>query len=115
MDVNRKNLEDKTAWDMLQEGNREIRVMLRRAGAKPGSSLSTFNRYPNPKYQRLLTAPWVDFFWPKNLRREIRKFTEERRSMLLVVAALLVTLSFQAILGSSNYPIIIYLSQSNTT
>ena len=46
LDVNSKNLEDKTAWDMLQEGNREIRVMLLCAGAKPGSSLSTFNRYP---------------------------------------------------------------------
>ena len=33
LDVNSKNLEDKTAWDMLQEDNKEIRVMLRRVGA----------------------------------------------------------------------------------
>ena len=42
LDVNSKNLEDKTAWDMLQEDNKEIRVMLRRVGAKPCSSLSTY-------------------------------------------------------------------------
>ena len=139
LDVNSKNLEDKTAWDMLQEGNREIRVMLLCAGAKPGSSLFTFNRYPNPKYQRLAStvAPW-----PEDFRREIRKITEERRNMFLVVAVLLATLTYQAILtppggvwqdngvcitteagssyhqippfnktvGSSNYPKIIYLS-----
>ena len=147
LDVNSKNLEDKTAWDMLQEDNKEIRVMLRRVGAKPCSSLSTFVKYPNPKYQRLSTPLCVHFIWIKNLRREIRKATEERRSMLLVVAALLATLSFQAVLtppagvwqenglcitteagssydqippfnqtvGSSNYPQIIYLSQSNIT
>nr|POE80571.1 ankyrin repeat-containing protein bda1 [Quercus suber] len=43
LNVNNKNLEDKTAWDMLQEDNREIMVMLSRTGAKPGSSLSTSN------------------------------------------------------------------------
>ena len=136
LDVNSKNLEDKTAWDMLQEDNKEIRVMLRRVGAKPCSSLSTFVKYPNPKYQRLSTPLCVHFIWIKNLRREIRKATEERRSMLLVVAALLATLSFQdnglcitteagssydqippfnQTVGSSNYPQIIYLSQSNIT
>ncbi|KAL4601334.1 hypothetical protein ACB092_11G265200 [Castanea dentata] len=85
------------AWDILREDNREIRDMLRRAGAKPGSSLPTFNRYQDPKFRRLLTVlSWVDHI--VILRREIRKFTVERRSMLLVVAALLVTLSFQAVL-----------------
>ncbi|KAK7858633.1 hypothetical protein CFP56_011567 [Quercus suber] len=124
VEVNRTNLECKTAWDILRQDNREIRDVLRRAGAKPGSPLSTFNGYPN---QTMSTS----------LRREIRRFTEERRSMLLVVAALLSTLSFQAILtppggvwqdnglcinydqnnktvGSSNYPEIIYLSMSKT-
>ena len=95
LDVNSKNLEDKTAWDMLQEDNKEIRVMLRRVGAKPCSSLSTFVKYPNPKYQRLLTPLCVHFIWIKNLRREIRKATEERRSMLLVVAALLAHSAFK--------------------
>ncbi|KAL4601338.1 hypothetical protein ACB092_11G265600 [Castanea dentata] len=98
VEVNQKNLEDKTAWDISREDNREIRDMLRRAGAKPGSSLSTSNRYPNPEYQRLLTVSYVDAFSLKNLRREMRKFTVEWRNILLVVAALLVTLSFQAVL-----------------
>ncbi|XP_050284395.1 ankyrin repeat-containing protein BDA1-like [Quercus robur] len=151
VEVNCKNLVDKTAWDMLQEGNTQIRDMLRRAGAKPGSSLSTFNGCPNPEYQRLSPV-----FMFKSLRREIRNFTVEWRNMLLVVAVLLATLSYQAVLtppggvwqdnglcittepgssyhqfspsnffkkippsnktvGSSNYPKIIYLSQSNTT
>ncbi|XP_075646268.1 uncharacterized protein LOC142617348 isoform X2 [Castanea sativa] len=141
VDVNRKNLEGKTAWDMSQEGNREIRVMLRRAGAKPGSTLPTSNGYPNPKYQRPLTVSdstierLGDAFLLRSLRREIRKFTVEWRNILLVVAALLVTLSFQAVLtppggvwqdhgqcqpyhgqgnNSSNYPKMIYLRHNHT-
>ena len=99
MDVNHKNLENKTAWDILREDSREIRDMLRRAGAKPGSSLSTSNGYPNPKYQWPLTVSRVEaIFSNKNIKLQIRKFTVEWRSMLLVVAALLATLSFQAIL-----------------
>ena len=140
VDVNSKNLEDKTAWDMLQEGNRDIRDMLRRVGAEPGSSLSTSNGYPNPEYQMPLKVTCVGAILPqKNLRvrvkirRDLRKFTVEWRNMLLVVAALLMTLSFQAVLtppgglcqdngncntkeaDSSNYPKIIHLSQPNTT
>ena len=49
VNVNHKNLEGKTAWDILQAqtqvDNSEIRVMLRRAKAKPASSLSTFNSH----------------------------------------------------------------------
>ena len=97
MDVNNKNLEDKTAWNILREDNREIRDMLRRAVAKPGSSLSTSNRYPNPKYQRR-ALPLVDDFLYRKLRREIRNFTVEWRNMLLVVVVLLATLSYQAVL-----------------
>ena len=99
MDVKNKNLEDKTAWDISREDNREIRDMLRRAVAKPGSSLSTSNRYPNPKYQWPLTVSRVEaIFSNKNIKLQIRKFTVEWRSMLLVVAALLATLSYQAVL-----------------
>ncbi|KAL4601351.1 hypothetical protein ACB092_11G266900 [Castanea dentata] len=144
VNVNSKNLEDKTAWDILREDNREIKVMLLSAGAKPGSSLSTLHRHPD--LNRLLTS-LSRIGHILILRREIRKFTKEWSSMLLVVAALLVTLSFQAVLtppgglwpdngrcittkaessyheiplfnetvGRSNYPQIIYLIQSNTT
>jgi hypothetical protein len=46
--VNIKNLEGKTAWDILQEQtqvNREMKVKLRRAKALIGSSLPTVTSY----------------------------------------------------------------------
>ena len=81
----------------LARRQQEIRDMLRRAVAKPGSSLSTSNRYPNPKYQRR-ALPLVNDFLYRTLRREIRNFTVEWRNMLLVVVVLLATLSYQAVL-----------------
>ena len=103
VDVNHKNLEGETAWDILQQGqtqvqNGEIRNMLRRVKAKSGSSLSTikFNRYE--KYQRLPVSSCFQFL-KTDFKREIRKLSEERRSMLLVVAVLLVTVSYQAVLS----------------
>nr|POE60798.1 ankyrin repeat-containing protein bda1 [Quercus suber] len=76
--------------------NREIRDMLRRASAKSGSSVSTFNRYE--KYQMLPESSCFQFL-ETDFKREIRKLSEERRSMLLVVAVLLVTVSYQAVLS----------------
>ena len=103
VDVNHKNLEGETAWDILQQGqtqvqNGEIRNMLRRVKAKSGSSLSTikFNRYE--KYQRLPVSSCFQFL-KTDFKREIRKLSEERRSLLLVVAVLLVTVSYQAVLS----------------
>ncbi|KAL4601426.1 hypothetical protein ACB092_11G272400 [Castanea dentata] len=100
VDVNHKNLEGETAWDILQGKtqveNREIRDMLRRARAKSGSSLSTSNRYA--KYQRLPVSSCFQFL-KTDFKRDIRKLSEERRSLLLVVAVLLVTVSYQAVLS----------------
>nr|POF06420.1 ankyrin repeat-containing protein bda1 [Quercus suber] len=100
VNVNHKNLEDETAWDILQGKtkveNGEIRDMLRRAKAKSGSSLSTSNRYA--KYQRLPVSSCFQFL-KTDFKREIRKLSEERRSLLLVVAVLLVTVSYQAVLN----------------
>ena len=103
VDVNHKNLEGETAWDILQQGqtqvqNGEIRNMLRRVKAKSGSSLSTikFNRYE--KYQRLPVSSCFQFL-KTDFKREISKLSEERRSLLLVVAVLLVTVSYQAVLS----------------
>ena len=76
--------------------NGEIRDMLRRARAKSGSSVSTFNTYE--KYQRLPESSCFQFL-ETDFKREIRKLSEERRSMLLVVAVLLVTVSYQAVLS----------------
>uniref|UniRef100_A0A7N2LAZ8 PGG domain-containing protein n=1 Tax=Quercus lobata TaxID=97700 RepID=A0A7N2LAZ8_QUELO len=81
-----------------QVQNGEIRNMLHRVKAKSGSSLSTFkfNRYE--KYQRLPVSSCFQFL-KTDFKREIRKLSEERRSLLLVVAVLLVTVSYQAILS----------------
>ncbi|XP_050284394.1 ankyrin repeat-containing protein BDA1-like [Quercus robur] len=79
-----------------QVKNGEIRDMLRRARAKSGSSVSTFNRYE--KYQMLPESSGFQFL-ETDFKREIRKLSEERRSMLLVVAVLLVTVSYQAVLN----------------
>ena len=154
--VNHRNSEGKTAWDILQGqtqvDNSEIRVMLRDAKAKPASSLSTFNSHPNN--QRPAYSSRRVVHWRTNITREIRNLTEERRNILLMVAVLLATLSFQVILtppgglwqdngecinlteglgsshhngsnhltpfnlttvGSSNYPVIMHLTRSNTT
>ncbi|KAL4601332.1 hypothetical protein ACB092_11G265000 [Castanea dentata] len=95
MDLNHMNLEGKTARDILREDNREIRYTP--CGAIQGAFLRTF--IESNKMGTVL--------------------------MILVVAVLIVTLCFQAVLtppggiwqdnGSSNHPKIIYLSQSNTT
>ena len=154
--VNHRNSEGKTAWDILQGqtqvDNSEIRVMLRDAKAKPASSLSTFNSHPNN--QRPAYSSRRVVHWRTNITREMRNFTEERRNILLMVAVLLATLSFQVVLtppgglwqdngecvnlteglgsnhhngsnhltplnittvGSSNYPVIMHLTRSNTT
>ncbi|KAK7857224.1 ribonuclease 3-like protein 2 [Quercus suber] len=78
-----------------QVQNGEIRNMLCRVKAKSSSSLSTFNRYE--KYQRLPVSSCFQFL-KMDFKSEIRKLLEERRNLLLVVAILLVTISYQAIL-----------------
>ena len=98
--VNRTNSEGKTAWDILQGqtqvDNSEIRVMLRDAKAKPASSLSTFNNHPN---NQRLAYFLRHFVWAHtSINREMRNLTEERRNILLMVAVLLATLSFQVVL-----------------
>ncbi|KAK7817133.1 ankyrin repeat-containing protein bda1 [Quercus suber] len=98
--VNQKNLEGKTAWDILQGqtqvDNSEMRVMLRDAKAKPASSLSTFNSHPNNQRPPYFSRHFV---WAlTSINREMRNLTEERRNILLMVAVLLATLSFQVVL-----------------
>ena len=68
--------------------------MLHRVKAKSSSSLSTFNRYK--KYQRLPVSSCFQFL-KMDFKCEIRKLSEERCSLLLVVAILLVTVSYQAV------------------
>ena len=83
--VNHKNIEGKTAWDILQVqtqevDNKEIRVMLRRAGAGSGVSLSRFKWHP---------MEWLSIPNPSTLsslynKSELRSLSVEKRSMLLV-------------------------------
>ena len=98
--INHRNSEGKTAWDILQGqtqvDNSEIRVMLRDAKAKPASSLSTFNSHPNNQRPAYSSRRFVH--WRTNITREMRNLTEERRNILLMVAVLLATLSFQVVL-----------------
>jgi hypothetical protein len=96
VDINFKNLEGKTAWDILegqtQVDNTEMRVMLRRAGASTGSSLSTVTTYEDylrlPKFRSL-----------ERRAREVANFSDGKRNALLVIAALFVTVTYQAVLS----------------
>ena len=100
VDVNVKNLEGKTARDILQgseqtQVGRKIKVMLHRAKALKASSLPKVTSY-------------ADYLRPKVSRREkfrIRRtreqqtISDERRNVLLVVATLLMTVTYQGILS----------------
>ena len=96
--INEKNLEGKTAFDILQEqpqevDNSEMRAILDRAGALTASSLPTVTSYAHylmlPKiYERVIIL----------IGRQLNGMTDDRRSALLVVAALLVTVSYQAVI-----------------
>ena len=88
VNINKKNLEGKTALDIFEgqrsQGvdNSEMRVILERAGALTASSLPTVTSYADNLIIRI--------------RRELKGLTDERRNALLVVVALLVTVSYQA-------------------
>uniref|UniRef100_A0A7N2QX56 PGG domain-containing protein n=1 Tax=Quercus lobata TaxID=97700 RepID=A0A7N2QX56_QUELO len=100
VDVNVKNLEGKTARDILQgseqtQAGRKIKVMLHRAKALKASSLPKVTSY-------------ADYLRPKVGRREkfrIRRtreqhtISDERRNVLLVVATLLMIVTYQGILS----------------
>ena len=100
VDVNVKNLVGKTARDILQEQtqvtqvDRLIEVLLRRAGAKRASSLPevTYADYLRPKVSL-----------PEKLRirrsREKWSISDDKRNALLVVATLLITVTYQGILS----------------
>ena len=98
VDVNVKNLDDKTARDILQvqiQVDRLIEVLLRRAGAKRASSLPKVTSYAD--YLR----PKVSL--PEKLRiqrsRDKWSISEEKRNALLVVATLLITVTYQGIIS----------------
>ena len=93
--VNEKNLEDKTALDILEgqrtQGvdNSEMRVILDGAGALTASSLLTVTS-PHARYLSEVATPETVVKEP---------LSDEKRNALLVVAALLITVTYQAILS----------------
>lgn len=96
IDVNAKNLEGFTALDLLihqrQSYNREIKDILRGAGAKKASYLDNvlsplaYLRSRMPFYERL----GLSIVWGKNF------MSSENRNNLLVVAVLIATTTYQA-------------------
>jgi len=97
--VNLKNLEGFTALDIAQGqtqvDNQGVRNMLRRAGAFSASSLpkiasfADYLRSPVPVNEKL----FICFFRQRTL------MSNDMRNMLLVVAVLLVTVAYQAVLS----------------
>ena len=112
VNINEKNLEGKTALDILEgqrrQGvdNSEMRVILARAGALTASSLPTVT----PSHEHYLRLPGscerkkIIYIGNQVMKRKI----DEKRNALLVVAALLVTVTYQAILsppgGTAGFP-----------
>ena len=94
-----KNSEGKTAGDILaqqnQIENREIKVMLRRVGAVRAPSL--------PKVTFYARHLWSMFSSLEKTRMhcigEWTQISDDRRNMLLVVATLLMTVTYQGVLS----------------
>ncbi|KAK9999779.1 hypothetical protein SO802_019382 [Lithocarpus litseifolius] len=96
--VNYKNLEGNTALDILEgqrtQGvdNSEMRAILERAGALRASSLPTVTS----SYARYLRLPETGLLPLGNIGQLLNfNMTDESRNALLVIAALLVTVTFQ--------------------
>ncbi|KAM3693091.1 hypothetical protein ACJW30_08G138900 [Castanea mollissima] len=99
VDVNIKNLEDKKAGDILaqqtQVENSKIKGMLWRAGALPSSSISRVSYYAQylwnifsrlEKARLHFNSEWIEI-------------SDDRRNVLLVVATLLLTVTYQGVLS----------------
>ncbi|KAM3699066.1 hypothetical protein ACJW31_06G233400 [Castanea mollissima] len=100
VDINAKNLKGHTAGDILAEqtqveNNNEIRVMLQRAGALLANS-----SLPDCNYSRYLRSI-VSSLEESLIRRsrEWRMISEDRRNALLVVATLLITVTYEGLLN----------------
>ncbi|KAK7823973.1 ankyrin repeat-containing protein bda1 [Quercus suber] len=96
--VNEKNLKGKTALDILQGqpqevDNSEMRDILDCAGALTASSLLTVT----PPHAHYLSQPVPGVATPETVVKE--PLSDEKRNALLVVAALLITVTYQAILS----------------
>ncbi|XP_030938333.1 ankyrin repeat-containing protein BDA1-like [Quercus lobata] len=100
VDVKIKNKEDKIAWDILQTqtqtSNSEMRKMLIRVGASKGSSItpdSSYAYYLRPPKCRRLEKIRTKY------ARQMTTISDSKRNALLVVATLLITVTYQAALN----------------
>ena len=99
MNINEKNLEGTTALDTLERqrrqgvDNSEMRVILESTGALTASSLPTVTSYAH--YLRL---PGICEVAKRTIigNQVMKRISDEKHNALLVVAALLVTVTFQA-------------------
>ena len=102
VDTKIKNKEGKTAWDIWQTqtqtqvGNSEMRKMLIRAGASKGSSITTDSSYAH--YLRRPKCRCLEKIRTK-YARQMTTISDDKRNALLVVAALLITVTYQAALS----------------
>ena len=95
--TNLKNLEGKTAWDILQEqtqvDNNEIKAPLCDARPLTCSCLPILTSYVR-RAQGISLRKFV-----KNYACELTTLTDEKHNALLVVAVLLVSVTYQAVLN----------------
>ncbi|KAL4634560.1 hypothetical protein ACB092_04G208900 [Castanea dentata] len=100
VDIKIKNKEGKTAWGILQTqtqvDNSDMRKILIRVGASKDSSITTdssYAHYLRPPKCRLLEKIRT------NYARQMTTISDDKRNALLVVAALLITVTYQAALS----------------
>ncbi len=94
VNINAKNLEGERAWNILM-ANKEISVMLRCAGALPASCHASVTSFTYYLYSMVLFLKKLGM----HFIREKRRISENRRNMLLVIASLLITITYQGILS----------------
>ncbi len=94
VNINAKNLNDEIAWNLLM-ANKEMCVMLRCAGALTASSHASITSFTNYLYSMVLYFKKLKI----HVIREKTGISEERRNTLLVIASLLITITYQGILS----------------
>ena len=83
VDVKIKNIAGKTAWE-IQTGDRNMRKMLIRVGASKGSSFTICGRFEKIR---------------NKCARQMTTIADDKRNALLVVATLLLSVTYQAALN----------------
>ncbi|KAG4968350.1 hypothetical protein JHK87_034001 [Glycine soja] len=93
VDLNAKNWENLTALDIA--ANAEVKIVLAKAGAKHGSSITNAPTFPD-KLRSNITLMEKIIIFILRIRRDI---TEDQRNAFLIVAALVATATYQSALS----------------